>query len=85
MLDVGDEMIYGGVKLVKGKGIIELPDGTRESIDYADIFYPKAEHMYYGMTAKHGWEWFDSVREEERFKEYIERAKLLMESEKVTS
>lgn len=85
LLDVGDEMIYGGVKLVKGKGIIELPDGTRESIDYADIFYPKAEHMYYGMTAKHGWEWFDSVREEERFKEYIERAKLLMESEKVTS
>lgn len=82
LLNIGDDMIYGGIKLVKGKGIIELPDGTREGIDYADIFYPKAEHMYYGMTAKHGWEWFNSVREEERFKEYIERAKVLMESEK---
>ena len=82
LLDVGDDMIYGGIKLVKGKGIIELPDGTREGVDCADMFYPKAEHMYYGMTAKHGWEWFDSVREEERFKAYIEQAKALMESEK---
>ncbi len=82
LLDVGDEMIYGGIKLVKGKEIIELPDGTREGIDYGSMFYPKAEHMYYGMTAKHGWEWFNSVREEERFKAYIERAKALMESEK---
>ena len=82
LLDVGDEMIYGGVKLIKGKEIIELPDGTREGIDYGYLFYPKAEEMYYGMTAKRGWEWFNSVREEERFKSYIERAKTLMESEK---
>ena len=31
--------------------------------------------MYYGMTAPRGWEWFNPVRNEERFKEYIERAK----------
>ena len=30
---------------------------------------------YDGMTAVHGWEWFDSVRDEERFKKAIERAK----------
>ena len=82
LLDVGDEMIYGGIKLIKGKEIIELPDGTREGINYGDMFYHNAEHMYYGMTAKHGWEWFNSVREEERFKKYIERAKALMENEK---
>ena len=82
LLDVGDEMIYGGIKLIKGKEIIELPDGTREGIDYGYLFYPKAEDMYYGMTAKRGWEWFNSVREEERFKAYIERAKALMELEK---
>lgn len=82
LLDVGDEMIYGGIKLIKGKEIIELPDGTREGINYGDMFYHKAEHMYYGMTAKRGWEWFNSVREEERFKKYIERAKALMENEK---
>lgn len=27
------------------------------------------------MTAPRGWEWFNPVRNEERFKEYIERAK----------
>ncbi len=81
LLDVGDELIYGGIKLVKGKNIIELPDGRREGIDYGYLFYPKAENMYYGMTAKSGWEWFNSVRDEERFKEYIKRAKALMESE----
>lgn len=75
-------MIYGGIKLIKGKEIIELPDGTREGIDYRYLFYPKDEDMYYGMTAKRGWEWFNSVREEEHFKTYIERAKALMESEK---
>ena len=80
LLDVGDEMIYGGIKLVKGKRIIELPDSTREGIDYGHMFNPKAEHLYYGMTAKHGWEWFNPVREEERFRDNIRRAKALMGS-----
>ena len=35
--------------------------------------------MHYGMTAQRGWEWFNSVRDEERFKEYIERARKLTE------
>ena len=38
-------MIYGGIKLIKGKEIIELPDGTREGINYGDMFYRNAEHM----------------------------------------
>ncbi len=82
LLEVGDEMIYGGIKLVKGKAIIELPDGTREGIVYGFMLNPTAENIYYGMTAKRGWEWFNSVREEERFKAYIARAKALMEAEK---
>jgi hypothetical protein len=36
--------------------------------------------MHYGMTAKRGWEWFNSVREEERFKEYIKRAEIMVEN-----
>lgn len=82
LLDVGDEMIYGGIKLIKGKEIIELPDGRREGIPHGDMFNIKAETIYYAMTAKQDWEWFDSVREDERFKAYIERAKALMEPEK---
>lgn len=81
-LEVGKELIFGVIKLIKGKGFIELPDGTREPIDYSEIFHPSAKQMYYGMTATHGWELFDPVREEERFKKYIERARILMENEK---
>lgn len=81
-LEVGNELIYGGIKLIKGKGVIELPDGTREPLDYDYLFHLTADNMYYGMTAPRGWEWFNPVREEERFKAYIERAKKLMENNK---
>lgn len=37
--------------------------------------------MYYGLTAKRGWEWFNSVRDEERFKEYIDRVRAVMDDE----
>ena len=36
--------------------------------------------MYYGMTAPHGWEWFNPVRDEDRFKEYVERARKMTEN-----
>ncbi|MBR6557629.1 MAG: sigma-70 family RNA polymerase sigma factor [Clostridia bacterium] len=81
-LEIGNPLIYGGIKLIKGKGVIELPDGTREPLDYDYLFHPSADNMYYGMTAPRGWEWFNPVRNEERFKEYIERAKKLMDENK---
>ena len=76
-LDVGDPLIYGGVKLIKGKDLIKLPDGTLEPITNGHIFDTNCNLVYYGMTAPRGWEWFNSVRNEDRFKEYIERAKEL--------
>lgn len=79
-LEVGNELIYGGIKLIKGKGIIELPDGTKEPLDYEYLFHPAAEDMYRGMTAPRGWEWFNSVRQEDRFKEYVERARKLTDT-----
>ena len=83
-LEVGDEMVYGGIKVIKGKGMIELPNGTREPIQYDDELFGgyslTSGYMYNGMTAKSGWEWFDGVRNTERFKSYVERAKKLMET-----
>ena len=73
-LEIGNEWIFGGVKLIKGKGLIELPDGTREVLEDSRYFNVSAKLMHYGMTAKRGWEWFNPVRDEERFKKYIERA-----------
>ncbi len=74
-MEVGDPLIYGGIKVIKGTALILLPDGTKEPISYDTLFEGTCSLMYYGMTAPSGWEWFDSVRNEERFKEYIERAK----------
>ena len=39
-----------------------------------------SEDMYYAMTAPRGWEWFNGIREDERFKAAIERARILMET-----
>ena len=82
LLEVGNEQIYGGIKVVKGKGVIELPDGTREPILYDWLFSFNVGNMYYGMTAPSGWEWFNGVRNEDRFIAAIERVKKLMETKK---
>lgn len=74
-MNVGNSLIYGGIKVVKGKGFIKLPNGTIEPITYDHLFDGTCNLMYYGMTAPRGWEWFNPVRSEDRFKEYIERAK----------
>ncbi len=76
-MDVGDPLIFGGIKIIKGKYLILLPDGTREPVSYEHLFAGTGNLMVYGMTAPHGWEWFDPVRNEERFKEYVKRAKEL--------
>ncbi len=73
-MDVGDPQIFGGVKVIKGKSYIKLPDGTIQPVSY-HLFEGNSSLMHYGLTAPHGWEWFNPVRDEDRFKEYIERAK----------
>lgn len=76
-MDTGNPWIYGGIKLLKGKGLIKLPDGTKEPISYGEFLQDSSRLMYYGMTAPQGWEWFNSVRGEERFQDFIERARIL--------
>ena len=77
--DTGDPLLFGGAKLLKNKGVLILPDGTKEPIDYGYLLRENKSLIYRGMTAPKGWEWFNSVRDEERFKEYIERARGLIE------
>ena len=81
-LDVGNEYIYGGIKYIKDTSQIKLPDGTVEAIEYGGILEFNARFMYRSMTVKHGWEWFNPVRDEERFKEYVEKIKTYADKEK---
>ena len=41
-----------------------------------------AGNLYARMTARKGWEWFDTVRGQARFEEYKAKIKKLMELEK---
>ena len=75
LLDTGKETLLGGIKLVYGKDHILLPDGSREPISYEYRMDYNAQEAVWALTARHGWEWFNSVRNEDRFKALIERAK----------
>lgn len=73
-IEVGNDLIYGGIKVIKGKGIIRLPDGRTE-VNYGDdLFSDDISLVHYGLTAAYGWEWFNGVRKEERYLEYVDRA-----------
>ncbi len=80
-MEVGDPLIYGGIKVIKGKSLIKLPDDTMQPLSYDDLFEGDCGLMYYGMTATHGWEWFNPVRNEKRFQEYVERARKMAHKE----
>ncbi len=86
-LEFGCEQIFGGVSMTlddDGNRRLKVPDGkggyTKEKCNY--FWWLRADKglFYYAMTAPSGWEWFNSVRDEERFKEYVARAKKICES-----
>ena len=75
LLELGNPYFFGGAKLAWGQGMLHLPDGTKEPINYDWEMGYGAQNLFYALTASRGWEWFNSVRNEERFKAYIERAR----------
>ena len=83
LLPLGHEALFGNAKLIKGKFAVELPDGTRELLDLDANFYAfgrDPEDLYAGMTATRGWEWFNGVRNDERFQKDVALAKELMDA-----
>lgn len=82
-LDTGDPMIFGGIKLYKDKNdvkeYIKLPDGEKAPLDDPYSFGFDPDVPYRGLTAEHGWEWFNPARNDPRFKVAIERAKKIKE------
>ena len=80
-LEFGNPLIWGESRIVRDGDCLCQPDGTSIPLsdDYAYLFSDERHLFYYGLTAKQGWEWFDGVRDEERFKAYIPRARALTE------
>lgn len=82
LLDVGNKLLFDGIKIPKGKLILILPDGTKQPITGIGKWWFDGitkEKPHNAMTAEHGWEWFDPARNSDRFKEYVEKAKKLSE------
>ena len=75
ILDTGYGEVLGSVKYEYQNGVIVLPDGSKEPVEYEYRMNFNASNLYYCITAPRGWEWFNSVRNEKRFKEYVDRAK----------
>jgi len=65
LLDLGNPQFFGETKLIKDDWHIRMPNGKNLPL-LLGIKY-SAPDLVKIMTAKEGWEWFDSVREEERF------------------
>ena len=65
----GEEAVFGGIVYLKGKSLIELPDGSRREIEadgVIDGWLSDSGAIYTCMTVPQGWEWFDPVRGQER-------------------
>lgn len=76
LLDTG----FGGIRVNKDRNYAVLPDGTKEFI--GDCIYPEGnmlpEYLHRRLTNEDNWEWFNSVRNDQRFVEASEIIKNYM-------
>lgn len=78
-LSAGDADVFAGAKIIKGKGVIKLSDGSLKELDDKWFLNPDSGYIYSALTRPDGWEWFDSIRGEKRFKDAVSRAKTLID------
>ena len=83
-LALDDGHIFGGIKLIKGEKMFRLPDGKKEWGVLNSMLFtlPNARRLHEALTKESGWEWFDSVRNDESFQTYVTRAKEIEEQYK---
>lgn len=77
-LDLGEEFIFCGVKAVKGKNYVLLPDGKKAAYNDQWVFCNSICDIYGAMTSTTAWGWLDSARNEERFKKDVEKARAII-------
>ena len=78
-MELGRFILFNDVKAIKNKWRILIPGAGEEYCSDSYVFCHDSAAMYYAMTAPHGWEWFNGIRNDERFKSAVGRAKEIME------
>lgn len=81
-LDLGNPWFFGNICLVKHyfKGLCDSfsdKNGQRVKIQGGNYYTQNPAYLFYLLTEESGWEWFDPVREDQRFKKAVEIAKQL--------
>ncbi|MBQ8369950.1 MAG: helix-turn-helix domain-containing protein [Clostridia bacterium] len=79
-LELGRFILFNDVKALKKRWRVLIPGVGEEYCSDYYLFCHGSDDMYRAMTAPHGWEWFNGVRDDERFKSAIERARILAET-----
>jgi len=77
-LDTGDKILFGGIKLIRGKECVLLPNGERSPIEYGYRMDNDCAAPHYALSADYGWEWFNYLRNHESYYSYVDKAKKLL-------
>ena len=75
LLDLGNPLFFGETKLIKNDWHVQLPNG--EKLPLLKGFKNGIANLANIMEAEKGWEWFNSVRNEERWFAILSEAKAL--------
>jgi len=75
LLDLGNPLFFGETKLIKNDWHIQLPNG--EKLPILQGFKSEIASLASIMEAEKGWEWFNSVRNEERWSAILSEAESL--------
>ena len=79
-LDVGHDWMFHGVKVLKNEWNYRLPDGAEE---YSNNMYTVTDQRDYLSTVMKmagNWKGFAMVRNEEKYREILEKAEILAET-----
>ena len=75
LLDLGNSLFFGETKLIRNDWHIQLPNG--EKLPILQGFKSEIASLASIMKAEKGWEWFNSVRNEERWSAILSEAESL--------
>ena len=75
LLDLGNPLFFGETKLIKNDWLIQMPNGGKLPLLHG--FKNSIANLASIMQAEKGWEWFNSVRTEERWSAILSEAKSL--------
>ncbi|MBQ4354212.1 MAG: helix-turn-helix transcriptional regulator [Clostridia bacterium] len=78
-LDLGAPAFFGGIALKKHH-VSGMVDSYTVSLNAESYYIQNPPYLYDLLTRPHGWEWFDSVRDDERFIKAVADAKALSDS-----